>query len=232
MSGWKWKKELTFVEYLGLCRALCAFIRTVHKHAIFSHREYLYSYFTGQLLPHFLVPLCNRTPGRSGLWFLTFHSLPSSLVKVPPRCCWTQGLVLILVSLSVALDMLNTPPSVKVFLHLASRTLRCAFGFPPSYWIFLPHRTDRSGFKHSTNPKPTHSSSAQIRTFPFPFSLFPFLYSMSKLATQKLTTRTPFPTSGFPPGSQITGFPLRILSPLLKSHQVFGASLKHFPWPS
>lgn len=78
----------------------------------FPHRECLHCYFPGQLLPHFLVPLCNKTPGKSGFWFLTFHSLKLTCqaqhplllnAVVSPHLTWSD----------VALDKLNTPPSVR-----------------------------------------------------------------------------------------------------------------------
>lgn len=67
----------------------------------------------------------------------------------------------------------------------------------------MPQRTHSSTqsfkegtFKHPTNPKPTHSRNVQVRTCPFPFSLFPVLGN-----TQKLATWSCSPIPGFPPGS-------------------------------
>ena len=57
-------------------------------------------------------------------------------------------------------------------------------------------KLQRRDFKHPTNPKPTHSRNVQVRTCPFPFSLFPVLGN-----TQKLATWSCSPIPGFPPGS-------------------------------
>lgn len=72
---------------MGLSRTLCAHIhaRSTQMGPFFSSETLTLTFLAGTA--HFFVPLCNKTPGKSGLYLvlvLTSHSLLSVVVKIPP----------------------------------------------------------------------------------------------------------------------------------------------------